>query len=89
MSLLVVGSMAFDAHGNAVRQSGPHAGRRGHLFLALRRAISRRCNLVGIVGNDFTAKEAAVFQGRKHRYRRASSTPTAKDFSGLGVTART
>jgi len=64
MSLLVVGSMAFDAietpHGKVDRTLGGAAS-----YFALAASQFTPVRVVAIVGEDFTAKEKAVFQGRK------------------------
>ena len=64
MSLLVVGSVAFDARGNAARQSGPHARRRGTYF-SVAASFFTHVNLVGMVGDDFTKEDEAIFRGRR------------------------
>ncbi|HWF38759.1 MAG TPA: PfkB family carbohydrate kinase [Candidatus Acidoferrales bacterium] len=64
MSLLVVGSMAFDAietpFGKVDRTLGGAAS-----YFALAASQFTPVRVVAIVGNDFTAKEKAVFKGRK------------------------
>ena len=64
MSLLVVGSVAFDAietpHGKVDRTLGGAAS-----YFALAASHFAPVRLVGIVGEDFTAKDEAVFRGRK------------------------
>jgi sugar/nucleoside kinase (ribokinase family) len=64
MSLLVVGSVAFDAietpHGKVDRTLGGAAS-----YFALAASHFTPVRLVGIVGEDFTAKDEAVFRGRK------------------------
>src|ERR1700730_750975 len=64
MSLLVVGSMAFDAietpHGKVDRTLGGAAS-----YFALAASQFAPVRVVAIVGNDFTDKERAVFRGRK------------------------
>lgn len=64
MSLLVVGSMAFDAietpYGKVDRTLGGAAS-----YFALAASQFAPVRVVAIVGNDFTDKEKAVFRGRK------------------------
>src|ERR1700724_1134126 len=63
MSLLVVGSMAFDAietpHGKVDRTLGGAAS-----YFALAASQFTPVRVVAIVGEDFTAKDRAVFHGR-------------------------
>ena len=63
MSLLVVGSVAFDAlespYGKVDRAVGGAA-----TYFAVAASFFTPVNLVGIVGDDFTAKDAAIFKGR-------------------------
>jgi sugar/nucleoside kinase (ribokinase family) len=64
MSLLVVGSVAFDGietpHGKVERTLGGAAS-----YFALAASHFTPVRLVGIVGEDFTAKDEAVFRGRR------------------------
>ncbi len=64
MSLLVVGSVAFDAiespYGKVDRALGGAA-----TYFAVAASFFTRVNLVGIVGDDFSEHDAAVFHGRK------------------------
>jgi sugar/nucleoside kinase (ribokinase family) len=64
MSLLVVGSVAFDGietpHGRVDRTLGGAAS-----YFALAASHFTPVRLVGIVGEDFTAKDEAVFRGRR------------------------
>jgi sugar/nucleoside kinase (ribokinase family) len=64
MSLLVVGSVAFDAietpFGKADRILGGAA-----TYFAVAASYFTRVSLVGIVGEDFTEKDAAIFKGRR------------------------
>jgi sugar/nucleoside kinase (ribokinase family) len=64
MSLLVVGSVAFDGietpHGKVDRTLGGAAS-----YFALAASHFAPVRLVGIVGEDFTAKDEAVFRGRR------------------------
>ncbi|MGC2720092.1 MAG: hypothetical protein WA209_10930, partial [Candidatus Acidiferrales bacterium] len=64
MSLLVVGSVAFDGietpYGKVDRTLGGAAS-----YFALAASQFAPVRLVGIVGDDFTAKDASVFKGRK------------------------
>jgi len=63
MSLLVVGSIAFDAietpFGRVERTVGGAA-----TYFSLAASFFTRVNLVGVVGDDFTAKHEEVFRGR-------------------------
>ncbi len=64
MPLLVVGSVAFDGietpYGKVEKTLGGAAS-----YFALAASQFAPVRLVGIVGDDFTAKDAAVFKGRK------------------------
>src|SRR5580700_6935535 len=64
MSLLVVGSVAFDAletpHGKVDRTLGGAAS-----YFALAASYFTPVRVVAIVGEDFTPKDKAVFHGRK------------------------
>ncbi len=64
MSLLVVGSVAFDAvetpYGKVDRMLGGAA-----TYFAVAASYFTHVNLVGIVGEDFTEKDAAIFRGRR------------------------
>src|ERR1700677_2262047 len=64
MSLLVVGSVAFDAletpHGKVERTLGGAAS-----YFALAASYFTRVRVVAIVGDDFSAKDKAVFHGRR------------------------
>src|SRR5271165_5798716 len=63
MSLLVVGSVAFDAvetpFGKVDRMLGGAA-----TYFAVAASFFTHVNLVGIVGDDFTDKGASIFRGR-------------------------
>jgi sugar/nucleoside kinase (ribokinase family) len=64
MSLLVVGSVAFDAvetpHGKIDRMLGGAA-----TYFSIAASYFTHVNLVGIVGEDFTEKDASIFRGRR------------------------
>ena len=64
MSLLVVGSVAFDAietpHGKVARTLGGAAS-----YFALAASHFTPVRVVAIVGEDFTDKERAIFRGRR------------------------
>jgi len=64
MSLLVVGSVAFDAiespYGKVDRIIGGAA-----TYFAVAASFFTHVNLVGIVGDDFSAIDAAIFKNRK------------------------
>lgn len=63
MSLLVVGSVAFDAlecpHGKVDRTVGGAA-----TYFAVAASFFTKVNLVAVVGEDFTEKDAEIFKGR-------------------------
>lgn len=63
MSLLVVGSVAFDClespYGKVERALGGAA-----TYFAVAASHFTQVNLVGIVGDDFTSKDAQIFHGR-------------------------
>ena len=64
MSLLVVGSVAFDAvetpHGKVDRMLGGAA-----TYFSVAASYFTHVNLVGIVGTDFTEKDESIFRGRR------------------------
>ncbi len=64
MSLLVVGSVAFDAletpFGKVERTIGGAA-----TYFSVAASFFTRVNLVAVVGDDFTPKDAAIFRGRR------------------------
>jgi sugar/nucleoside kinase (ribokinase family) len=64
VALLVVGSVAFDAlespYGKVDRALGGAA-----TYFAVAASFFTPVNLVGIVGDDFTAKDAEIFRGRR------------------------
>lgn len=64
MSLLVVGSVAFDAletpFGRADRELGGAA-----TYFSVAASYFTHVNLVGVVGEDFTKRDEAVFKGRR------------------------
>jgi sugar/nucleoside kinase (ribokinase family) len=64
VSLLVVGSVAFDAlespYGKVERTLGGAA-----TYFAVAASFFTPVNLVGIVGDDFTEKDADIFRGRR------------------------
>ena len=64
MSLLVVGSVAFDAletpFGKVERTLGGAA-----TYFSVAASFFTRVNLVGVVGDDFTHQDAAIFRGRR------------------------
>ena len=63
MSLLVVGSVAFDAIGTPFGRVERTVGGAATYF-SLAASFFTRVNLVGVVGDDFTAKHEEVFRGR-------------------------
>ena len=64
MSLLVVGSVAFDGlespYGKVERTVGGAA-----TYFAVAASMFTHVNLVAVVGDDFTSKDAEVFKGRR------------------------
>ena len=64
MSLLVVGSVAFDAvetpHGKVDRMLGGAA-----TYFSVAASFFTHVDLVGVVGKDFTARDEAIFRGRR------------------------
>ena len=64
MSLLVVGSVAFDAletpFGKVDRTLGGAA-----TYFSVAASYFTQVNLVGVVGDDFTPQDAAIFRGRR------------------------
>jgi len=64
MSLLVVGSVAFDAletpSGKVDRTLGGAA-----TYFAVAASFFTRVNLVAVVGDDFTSRDASIFRGRR------------------------
>jgi len=64
MSLLVVGSVAFDAletpSGKVDRTLGGAA-----TYFAVAASFFTRVNLVAVVGDDFTRRDASIFRGRR------------------------
>ncbi len=64
MSLLVVGSVAFDGlespYGKVERALGGAA-----TYFAVAASFFTHVNLVAVVGDDFTPEDAAIFRGRK------------------------
>jgi len=64
MSLLVVGSVAFDAletpFGKVARTLGGAA-----TYFSVAASFFTHVNLVAVVGDDFTARDAAIFRGRR------------------------
>src|SRR3984893_7061207 len=64
MSLLVVGSVAFDAletpFGKVARSRGGAA-----TYFCVAASYFTRVNLVGVVSDDFTEQDAAIFRGRR------------------------
>src|SRR5580693_4773487 len=64
MSLLVVGSVAFDSletpFGKVERTLGGAA-----TYFSVAASYFTHVNLVGVVGDDFTEQDAAIFRGRR------------------------
>ena len=86
MSLLVVGSVAFDAletpFGKVDRTLGGAA-----TYFSVAASYFTHVNLVGVVGDDFTKSDAAIFHGPPHRHHRPGARRRARPFSGPGATA--
>lgn len=82
MSLLVVGSVAFDAlqtpYGSTDRTLGGAA-----TYFSLAASLFAPVRLVAVVGDDFRASEEAVFQGRKIDLRGLERAP-GKSFFWAG-----
>lgn len=74
MPLLVVGSVAFDSiespHGKVERTLGGAA-----TYFSVAASFFTRVNLVGIVGHDFSEKDAAIFKGRRIDIRGLERAP--------------
>jgi sugar/nucleoside kinase (ribokinase family) len=74
MSLLVVGSVAFDAletpFGKVERTLGGAA-----TYFAVAASFFTRVNLVAVVGDDFTRRDAAIFRGRRVDLRGLERAP--------------
>jgi len=72
--LLVVGSVAFDSiespHGKVERTLGGAA-----TYFSVAASFFTRVNLVGIVGHDFSEKDAAIFKGRRIDIRGLERAP--------------
>lgn len=64
MSLLVVGSVAFDAIQTPFHKAERVLGGAA-LYFALAASFFTRVNVVGVVGDDFTAKDADIFRRRR------------------------
>jgi len=64
MSLLVVGSVAFDAIQTPFHEAERVLGGAATYF-AVAASFFTPVNLVGVVGDDFTEKDAAIFRGRR------------------------
>ena len=83
MSILVVGSVAFDTvetpFGRAEKVLGGSAS-----FFAVAASFFAPVNLVGVVGDDFGEKRARGLPRPPDRPRRASSGPTGKTFHWQG-----
>jgi sugar/nucleoside kinase (ribokinase family) len=82
MSLLVVGSVAFDGietpHGKVDRTLGGAAS-----YFALAASYFTPVRMVAVVGEDFTDKDAAVFKGRKIDFTGVERVP-GKSFYWAG-----
>jgi sugar/nucleoside kinase (ribokinase family) len=74
MSLLVVGSVAFDAletpFGKVDRTLGGAA-----TYFSVAASFFTKVNLVGVVGDDFSKRDAAVFRGRRIDLRGLERAP--------------
>lgn len=87
MSLLVVGSVAFDAlqtpFGSAERTLGGAA-----TYFSLAASLLTPVRLVGVVGDDFSAKDEATFHDRKIDLAGLEHAPE-RVFSGRAATVTT
>ena len=83
MSILVVGSVAFDTvetpFGKAEKVLGGSAS-----FFAVAASFFAPVNLVGVVGDDFGEKELRRVRRPPHRPRRAWSAPSGETFHWQG-----
>ncbi len=64
MSLLVVGSVAFDAIQTPFHEAERVLGGAA-MYFAVAASFFTRVNLVGVVGDDFTEKDAEIFRRRR------------------------
>jgi sugar/nucleoside kinase (ribokinase family) len=64
MSLLVVGSVAFDAIQTPFREAERVLGGAA-MYFAVAASFFTKVNVVGVVGDDFTAKDAEIFRRRQ------------------------
>ena len=64
MSLLVVGSVAFDAIQTPFHEAERVLGGAA-LYFAVAASFFTHVDLVGVVGDDFTAKDADIFRRRR------------------------
>ena len=64
MSILVVGSVAFDTIATPSGQVQRHSRRRSHLFFALAASYFTDVRVVAVVGDDFTPEHEAVLKKR-------------------------
>jgi sugar/nucleoside kinase (ribokinase family) len=64
MSLLVVGSVAFDAIQTPFREAERVLGGAA-MYFAVAASFFTKVNVVGVVGDDFTAKDADIFRRRQ------------------------
>ncbi len=64
MSLLVVGSVAFDAIQTPFREAERVLGGAA-MYFAVAASFFTQVNVVGVVGDDFTAKDADIFRRRQ------------------------
>lgn len=64
MALLVVGSVAFDAIQTPFREAERVLGGAA-MYFAVAASFFTKVNVVGVVGDDFTAKDAEIFRHRQ------------------------
>ncbi len=64
MALLVVGSVAFDAIQTPFREAERVLGGAA-MYFAVAASFFTQVNVVGVVGDDFTAKDAEIFRRRR------------------------
>ena len=88
MSILVVGSVAFDTikspSGSVEKELGGAA-----TYFGLSASYFTDVRVVAVVGEDFGPEQEAVFKKREHRYCADCSARRARRFTGAANTART
>ena len=88
MSILVVGSVAFDAlqtpFGKVDRCIGGSA-----TYFSVAASFFTEVSLVAVVGDDFTEEDASIFGGATSIRMGCSESPARRRSSGAGSTATT